>query len=150
VPCEQEGEQVRGQVLGQIGDQGPPVEWWFASFTHEKALSCRAILESRPEFPKPCGCFCLYRGSLWRQSCCGWHEVFSTIAGDPVMHTETITWNQVSSGQLPDADLTVLVETQGCAEPVWLGYFDGSDWLDIEGTPITVIRWAEMPKGGGA
>jgi hypothetical protein len=66
------------------------------------------------------------------------------------MHTETITWFPVDSGQLPDAELTVLVETKGCAEPVWLGYFDGTDWLDIEGTPITVVSWAEMPKGGGA
>jgi hypothetical protein len=65
------------------------------------------------------------------------------------MHTEPITWHEVGE-QLPDADLTVLVRTEECEEPVWLAFFDGEVWLDVEGTAITVVRWADLPTGDAA
>lgn len=60
---------------------------------------------------------------------------------------ELITWHEVDK-EMPDADLTVLVRTEHCAEPVWLGYFDGEVWRDTGGEGITVVRWADMPEGG--
>lgn len=60
---------------------------------------------------------------------------------------ELITWHDVGE-QLPDADITVLVRTHGCEEPVWLGYLDGEVWRDVDGLEITVLRWADMPLGG--
>lgn len=62
------------------------------------------------------------------------------------MLTETITWIPVAEG-LPDADLTVQVVTEGCAEPTWLGYLDGDVWRDVENTEIVVTHWADMLKG---
>jgi hypothetical protein len=62
------------------------------------------------------------------------------------MLTETITW-YAPAERLPDADLTVLVETRGCEEPIWLGALDGEQWRDVEGMPIEVVRWADMPRG---
>lgn len=60
---------------------------------------------------------------------------------------EVIQWHEVTD-QLPDADLTVLVRTRDCDEPVWLGHLDGEVWRDTLGDEITVVRWAEMPLGG--
>lgn len=65
------------------------------------------------------------------------------------MLTETITWHEAAE-ELPDADLTVLVKTKGCEEPVWLGYFNGADWLDVDNMQISVTHWADIPKGGDA
>lgn len=62
------------------------------------------------------------------------------------MTTETITWHPVESG-LPDADMTVLVETIGCDEPVWLGSWDGERWRDTSGDAMGVRAWADMPAG---
>lgn len=63
------------------------------------------------------------------------------------MLTETITWRDAGP-DLPDAELTVLVRTEGCGEPVWLGFHDGDVWRDTEGAEIAVIRWADLPQGG--
>lgn len=62
---------------------------------------------------------------------------------------EVITWIEAAR-ELPDADLTVLVRTRGCEEPVWLGFWDGEGWRDIDTIPIQVVRWCELPKGGEA
>ena len=61
--------------------------------------------------------------------------------------TELITWHAVASGVLPDADMTVMVETIGCEEPVWLGCLDGEQWRDVDGMPIEVLAWADLPLG---
>jgi len=47
---------------------------------------------------------------------------------------------------LPDSDMTVLINTPRSSEPVWLGFFDGECWRNIEGFPIDVTHWAEMPE----
>lgn len=63
--------------------------------------------------------------------------------------SESITWHPASAP--PDADLTVLVETRNCSEPVWLGFYNGAgQWYDTENTAITVVRWADLPRGGEA
>jgi hypothetical protein len=60
---------------------------------------------------------------------------------------ETITWISARE-ELPDADLTVNVATEGCDEPTWLGYYDGAgQWYDTDANPINVTHWAEMLKG---
>jgi hypothetical protein len=64
------------------------------------------------------------------------------------MLTETLTWHEVVDIDLPDADLTVIVRIRGTDEPVWLGYWDGQQWRDLDNLPIDVVRWADMPKGG--
>lgn len=61
--------------------------------------------------------------------------------------TETVVWTLVADG-VPDADLTVNITlAEGSDEPVWLGYFDGEQWRDVEGMPVDVIAWAPMLKG---
>lgn len=63
------------------------------------------------------------------------------------MSAESVTWVQVADG-LPDADLTVNITlAEGSGEPVWLGYFDGEQWRDVEGAVVDVIAWAPMLKG---
>lgn len=61
---------------------------------------------------------------------------------------ELIDWHDVTQ-QLPDADITVLICIPYSDEPVWLGWFDGTDWYEVGGGAITdVVRWAHMPAGG--
>lgn len=55
------------------------------------------------------------------------------------------TWIDVSE-KLPDSDVTVVVNTPNSSEPVWLGFHDGECWRNVEGFPITVTAWAEMPE----
>lgn len=51
-----------------------------------------------------------------------------------------------ASHTLPDSDITVLVNTPHSSEPVWLGFYDGKCWRNVEGFPITVTGWADMPE----
>lgn len=63
---------------------------------------------------------------------------------------ETITWVNAVAPDLPDADMTVLVEIDGESEPVWLGFFDGTAWRSVSDGDIfagTVTGWADMPTG---
>ena len=64
--------------------------------------------------------------------------------------TELLRWHDVGT-ELPDAEITVLVELSGDSEPVWLGYWTGGRWLNIEGLPFAgqVTGWADMPAGRG-
>lgn len=65
-----------------------------------------------------------------------------------IRQTEQITW--VSAEHLPDVDQTVQVTLLGDDEPVWLGFFDGTGWVDATtGGEFMreVIAWAEMPRG---
>lgn len=48
---------------------------------------------------------------------------------------------------VPDADTTVLTQSTTSDEPIWLGYWDGQIWRDIEGFPRDVIAWAHLPLG---
>lgn len=70
------------------------------------------------------------------------------MTAQPIRQTEQITW--VSADHLPDVDQTVQVTLQGDDEPVWLGFFDGTDWVDATTGGAfmgQVIAWAEMPRG---
>lgn len=65
-----------------------------------------------------------------------------------IRQPEQITW--VSAEHLPDVDETVLVTLLGDDEPVWLGFFDGTDWVDATTGGAfmgNVIAWSEMPRG---
>jgi hypothetical protein len=67
---------------------------------------------------------------------------------------ETLSWIAVTE-QLPDVETTVLAYAPGCDEPVWLGYYDGVDWLTVDAMLYSeqdeidadVTHWAAMPKG---
>lgn len=68
-------------------------------------------------------------------------------------HTETIIWHRLP-GQMPDADITVLLSVEGddpdYCESVGAGYLDGADWRWSESGGIVaakVIGWAEIPAG---
>jgi hypothetical protein len=66
--------------------------------------------------------------------------------------TEPLTWHVLAESpeDLPDAELTVVIELDpagDASEPVWLGFFDGTGWLDAMGDAVQVIAWADMPKG---
>jgi hypothetical protein len=60
-------------------------------------------------------------------------------AGGPI-------WTPVSE-QLPDADLSVLIATDTSVhhEPVWVGYFDGETWREVNGEPAFVTHWMPFP-----
>ena len=67
---------------------------------------------------------------------------------------EVITWFEVTPASMPDVDLTVLVSIDiqldaDDSEPVWLGWWDGEQWLDTHGAPIVspVVSWAHIPEG---
>lgn len=65
------------------------------------------------------------------------------------MTAETITWH-TDPADLPDADITVLIELDpdsDASEPVWLGFHDGTGWLDVTGDAVEVVSWAHIPKG---
>lgn len=65
-----------------------------------------------------------------------------------IRQPEQITW--VSAEHLPDVDETVLVTLLGDDEPVWLGFFDGTDWVDATTGGAfmgNVTAWAAMPRG---
>lgn len=47
---------------------------------------------------------------------------------------------------LPDSDTTVVINVSDSSEPVWLGFYDGECWRNVEGFPVTVAAWAEMPE----
>jgi hypothetical protein len=62
---------------------------------------------------------------------------------------EIITWTP-SKTQLPDDELTVLINTPKLNEPVWLGYYEADCWYLIDGTALAdgvVIAWADLPAG---
>ena len=71
-----------------------------------------------------------------------------TDEAEEVLRT-TSFWKSVEE-ELPDADTTVLVCTEDCAEPVWLGYYDGEVWRDIDSLPIKVTRWCDLPESAKA
>lgn len=81
----------------------------------------------------------------------GTPQCWTCGACSPQPVTETITWHPVPGAKLPDSDITVMVELDTAAgthsEPVWLGYLDGDEWRDVEGSRISVRAWAEPPKG---
>lgn len=64
----------------------------------------------------------------------------------PIQH-EQITW--CTAAHKPDADTTVMLSLDGCSEPTSVGYWDGQDWIDCTGMPVTefVVSWAHMPAG---
>ncbi len=63
------------------------------------------------------------------------------------MTTETITWH-AAVDTIPDADTTVLIQSAHMDPPVWMGYFDGIDWRNIEGFVVRqVTHWTDIPTG---
>lgn len=70
------------------------------------------------------------------------------------IHTELLTWHRLP-GQMPDADITVLLSVEGDAEAeagVWPGYFDGEGFVWADGMRVSgaVLGWADLPAGLGA
>lgn len=59
---------------------------------------------------------------------------------------EVIGWMAVAD-ELPDADTTVLVYNVAWADPVWLGWLDGEVWRQVDGSPVEVTHWADVPGG---
>lgn len=56
-------------------------------------------------------------------------------------------WISVKAA-LPDDDITVLVATIGCDEPVWLGWYESesNSWCAVDATPIKVSHWMPLPE----
>lgn len=46
----------------------------------------------------------------------------------------------------PDANLVVLIATQHDPEPVWVGYYDDPCWRCIDGMPVEVTHWMQLPE----
>jgi hypothetical protein len=62
---------------------------------------------------------------------------------------EFITWHHLPECKLPDPDITVLICLKDADEPSWMGWHDGTEWRQIDGSTVagTVIKWADMPIG---
>ena len=56
-----------------------------------------------------------------------------------------MSWVAVSD-RLPDDDLTVLVATSECDEPVWLGWHDEEGWHSVDAVPLKVTHWMPIPE----
>lgn len=66
-----------------------------------------------------------------------------------LVQIEKIHWNKPADC-MPDADETVLIFTPRGDDPVWLGYYDGTTWITVEGFPMAdneVTFWSPMPRG---
>lgn len=47
---------------------------------------------------------------------------------------------------LPDTDTTVMTYEEESIEPIWPGYFDGEQWMDIAGGKLmAVTHWMAFP-----
>ena len=61
---------------------------------------------------------------------------------------QSLQWIDVQH-ELPDADTVVLVAMSG-DEPVWLAYYDDSDypiWRSVDGSMVGgVTHWMELPE----
>lgn len=70
----------------------------------------------------------------------------ATKGTHPIQH-EQITW--CTAEHKPDADTTVMLSLEGLSEPTSVGYWNGEDWIDCTGMPVTefVASWAHMPAG---
>jgi hypothetical protein len=64
------------------------------------------------------------------------------------MFTEVVSWNDAQK-ILPDADECVLVFSPENDEPVWIGFYDGEQWVSdgciAYETPV--VAWAHLPGG---
>lgn len=60
---------------------------------------------------------------------------------------ESIIWHVIGPGSMPDGDITVQLFDEDADEPVWPGYYDGNDWIYVDGHIATPTRWAYMPTG---
>lgn len=78
--------------------------------------------------------------------------IIAVEGGAPVMQkaedavADVICWLPVTQ-HLPDADRTVMIYAPEASEPVWLGYYDGEQWVAVDGMPVIPTHWCEMPKG---
>jgi hypothetical protein len=66
------------------------------------------------------------------------------------MSTEIITWTPTKTNQLPDDEITVLINIQDHDEPVWMGYHEDNCWYLVDGTALkadAVVEWAYLPEG---
>lgn len=62
---------------------------------------------------------------------------------------ESLFWVPVSD-ELPDDEITVLVNHPTLNEPVWLGYYEQGHWYTPNGEALpdgSVTHWADMPSG---
>lgn len=61
--------------------------------------------------------------------------------------SETIVWYPISPTRMPDSDITVLLFDESSDEPVWPGYFDGEQWIYVDGNIAHPTHWADMAIG---
>lgn len=70
-----------------------------------------------------------------------------------VVAREVIVWRDAAK-QLPDDDISVLIETIGdeSVPEVWQGYHSEGKWRNLDGLALdcTVLTWADVPVGGRA
>jgi hypothetical protein len=69
-------------------------------------------------------------------------------AGADVAVFESIIWFSVAA-RMPDGDTTVQLFDRNADEPVWPGYFDGEEWIYVDGNRATPSHWGRMPAGPG-
>lgn len=48
---------------------------------------------------------------------------------------------------LPDSEITVMTYEHDSCEPIWPGYHDGDNWMDIAGGKLrAVTHWMAFPE----
>lgn len=61
---------------------------------------------------------------------------------------EVITWISCVDEYLPDGAIAVLIRMLDSDERVWIGYWDGDNWMTAEGFKAgRVSHWADIPSG---
>lgn len=70
-----------------------------------------------------------------------------TADANIVAISETIVWHPISASRMPDSDLTVQLFDESSDEPVWPGYFDGEQWIYVDGNVAHPTHYADMPIG---
>jgi hypothetical protein len=66
-------------------------------------------------------------------------------------YTEVLRWVNITPETMPDALELVLIEREddGVNEPTWPGYWDGEQWMDVDGElfPGKPLAWCTWPGG---
>lgn len=58
---------------------------------------------------------------------------------------EAARWIPVTE-RLPDDEMTVMIATTDCDEPVWLGWHADGGWCSVDAVPVRVTHWKPIPE----
>lgn len=140
-PPVDENDSKAGRMRTELRDNGPQNAKRLAQVAD---LPSTGLVSALLKWDLQHGRVCLHEGIYT------WNYPHEPPPDGPRQLRETLVWHEIADGDFPDADLTVIVRLRNNEEPVWLGYWDGEEWRDVDGQPVEVVRWADLPAGGEA